>query len=95
MGVQFNAYDPATGVSAGGPVDMSFPTAQRIGSLLGLPFVTASEADGECTLAELRAGLERWPEGHKDRLINQRFGELLKLLIAAEKTNQDLRIVWG
>lgn len=95
MGVQFKAYDSTTDTFVSDSVDMSYPTAAKVGELLGLTFVTARTADGECTLAQLRAGLERIPDGHADRLINQRLGELLRLLLAAEKTNRNLLITWG
>ena len=95
MGVQFNAYDPDTDTFASDPVDMGYTTAVRVGDLLGLTFVTATTAERECTLTQLRNGLELLPDGHRDQLINQRLGELLRLLLAAEKHHTDLRITWG
>jgi hypothetical protein len=95
MGVQFNAYDPAAGTLFGASVDMSSPTATRVGDLLGLTFVTACDAGGECTPAQLRAGLERLPDGHRDQLVNQCLGGLLRLLLAAERADQGVLITWA
>lgn len=95
MGLQFNVYDAATDTFVAEGVDMSCTTGKRLGDLLGLVIVTDTTAEGECTLAQLRAGLERCPETNHGLLINQRLAGLLRLLLAAENRNPDLNVTWG
>jgi hypothetical protein len=94
MSVSFQVFDPKADGFVGETVPMGFGTAARVGDLLGITFVTSTEAEGECTLVQLRTGLERFPEGHPDPLIGQRMAELLRLLLAAEARDPALPIYW-
>lgn len=98
MGMQVHAYDPVAGEMVGNLVDMSWATGVRLFALLGIPMNPETDAlgGGECTVAKLRRGLERHPDGHPDPEIGQRMAGLLNLLLAAERHGSpSTAITWG